>query len=764
MVDSFQRFRRWGKWMARWRFLVISFWLLLVVLASSYAKDLPLHLRSGTGAIAGTPSSIAERMLADEFSNPFVQSLVVTLRVPERLLATPSGQGLLSELQQALTRHKQVAQVLKAGDPGTRAFKSEDPDAALLLVGLRARDVASAEMAVASVRATVNAICEHHARALEGLSWNVTGRAALTYDINRFSTIDTGRAEARSLPLTAAVLLVAFGSLVAAGVPLFMGIVSIVLTSGLLALLAPQIDLSTYTQSVASMLGLALGIDYALLVVSRFREALKSGEGVQQAVGETVRTAGRAVAISGLTVAIGFAGLLATPVLDSRSMGVGGFLVALVSVTLALTLLPACLALIGNFIDAPRWFSIDIPWLRHPKERWEAWCRWVLKRPWRHVLAALFPILVLSAPVAWLKSGFPTVPWLPRALPYERGFQELQAMGQGGLVAPINLILRLEQPLGHDTPPRKDYALGIKHFGDLLAFSKRLGADSRVAHVLSPFDVDPPQSPMALAMLYANPEQAIAKFPLLGDLFLSHDRQACYFQLILDKGVTFEQSKAFAAELSQSPPRGFEILIGGQSAFFNDFDRTLGATIPLVIAFVVAATFFALAFAFRSVLVPLKAIALNVLSVSAGLGVVVAVFQFGWGAGVFGYPQPLGQIPLTVSLSLFCIVFGLSMDYEVFLLSRIKENYDAGMSNSDATVEAIASTAGIITSAAAIMICVFGAFAWAEFAVVQMLGLGLAVAVLVDASLVRLCLLPALMELLGDKNWIPGGRRQKHSP
>jgi RND superfamily putative drug exporter len=150
---------------------------------------------------------------------------------------------------------------------------------------------------------------------------------------------------------------------------------------------------------------------------------------------------------------------------------------------------------------------------------------------------------------------------------------------------------------------------------------------------------------------------------------------------------------------------------------------------------------------------------LNAFSVTAGLGAVVAVFQFGWGIGVFGYPQPLEQIPLTVSLSLFCIVFGLSMDYEVFLLSRIKENYDMGLSNTEATIEGIASTAGIITSAAAIMVCVFGAFAFAEFAVVQMLGLGLAVAVAVDASIVRLMLLPATMELLGDKNWYPGGRR-----
>lgn len=756
MAESFRRLDRWGAWMVRWRFLVVLVWLMLFVAASVVAKDLPAYLRSGTGAIPGTPSAQAERMLAEEFANPFVQALALTLRSPTVSFETPEGQRLLIEVREALAAHALVARVLLPGDPGTRAFKSGDPQATLLVIGLRARDVGAAEAAVEPLRATVDAVCRNSQLAAQGLSWHVTGRAALTYDINRFSTTDTGRAEARSLPVTAIVLLVAFGSLVAAGVPLLVGIVSIVVTSGFLALMAPHIELSTYTQSVASMLGLALGIDYALLVVSRFREALKLGEGVHHAVKETVRTAGRAVAISGLSVAIGFGGLLATPVLDSRSMGVGGFLVALVSVVLALTLLPACLAIIGHAIDAPRWFRLDIRSLRHPHERWAAWSRWVLSHPKWSVLTALVLIGALSAPALSLRNGFPTGNWLPAALPYEQGFRELQAMGQGGLVAPINLVLRLKPDERREA---QDYALGLKHFPELLRFSRQLRTDPRVAHLISPLDLDPPQSPAAMALLYAQPERALAQFPLLGELFLSHDRQACYFQVILNKHVTFEESKAFAAELGQAAPRGFDVWVGGQAAFFNDFDRVLGATVIPVVAFVLVATFVALTIAFRSLLVPLKAIVLNALSVAAGLGAVVAVFQFGWGASLFGYSQPLEQIPLTVSLSLFCIVFGLSMDYEVFLLSRIKENYDQGLSNTEATIEGIASTAGIITSAAAIMVCVFGAFAFAEFAVVQMLGLGLAVAVAVDASLVRLLLLPATMELLGDKNWYPGGRR-----
>ncbi|MEB3198779.1 MAG: MMPL family transporter [Candidatus Sericytochromatia bacterium] len=737
---------RWGRWVARRRHLVICAWLLIFLGALVAAKPLAGHLQSGTGSIAGTASAQAEQVLRQEFRNPFAQSLVLTLQGPE--WSSEAGQHFLADLQTRLRAHPGVAQVLTA--ESARHLRSRDPHGTLVVLGLNATDLAQAEALVAPLRSQVSHLC---AAAPWPVVWHLTGRPALTHDINAFSMLDTRRAEGRSLPLTALVLLLAFGSLVAAGLPLLVGVFAIIGTVGILGLIAPYTPLSTYTQSVASMLGLALGIDYALLMVSRFRESLRAGLGVEQAVGETTHTAGRAVLISGLTVAIGFAGLLGTRVLDSQSMGIGGLLVALVSILLSLSLLPACLAVLGASIDAPR--ALRLRWLLPSQPRWETWVRHVVHCPKRYLLGSTVLLLLLASPIIWLKNGFPTGDWLPPGLPYQQGFRALAGMGQAGLVAPIDVILRVSED------DRRTSALAVGNLPALIRYTRTLEADPRVAHVISPVTLSPQLNPLSLALLYADQERLRQRFPLLADVFLSQDRQATALQVILKQHVTFEGSKQFALELASRNPAGFTVTVGGQAAFFNDFDRVMGATVLPVAAFIVAATFAALAWAFRSLLAPLKAICLNGLSVGAGLGVVVAVFQFGWGIAWFGHPTPFEQIPLTVSLSLFCIVFGLSMDYEVFLLARIKEAYDQGQDSASSVVEGISATAGIVTSAAAIMLCVFGAFARAEFAVVQMLGVGLAVAVAVDATLVRLVLLPASLSLLGDWNWYPGGRRPK---
>ncbi|MEB3329363.1 MAG: MMPL family transporter, partial [Candidatus Sericytochromatia bacterium] len=659
----------------------------------------------------------------------------------------PDVAATVAAVAARLRVHPAVARVVAPGDPGAGAFRSQDPQGCILLIGLRASELGEAEQAVAPLRAVVAETLAARV-STDAIAWHLTGRPALTHDINAFSTLDSARAEARSLPLTALVLVLAFGSLIAAALSLAVGATAIVVASGALALVAAWTPMSTYTQSVASMLGLALGIDYALLMLTRFREAWRQAAGLEQAVAETVGTAGRAVVISGLTVVIGFGGLVATQVLDSRSMGVGGLLVAAISVALALTLMPATMALVGPRL-ARTW-----PVLAARREAgaaaWGAWARLIEAHPWRLGAAALAVLLVMAAPLGAIQTGFPTGRWMPAGLPYQRGFEALEAMGHAGLVAPIDLVLRTTAP----TPP----ALSAARVPTLVAYSRRLKADPRVATVVSPVDLDPPRSPAALALMYLNPEATARSAPLLAELFFSDDRRSTLFQVLLRNDVTFEDSKALAAELAKAPPPGFEVLVGGQAAYFNDFDEVMAATTPRVVLFVVLATGVALGLAFRSVLVPLKAVVLNLLSVGAGLGVVVAVFQWGWGASLFGLARPLDHVPMTVVLSLFCIVFGLSMDYEVFLLSRIKEGWDRGLTAAAATSEGLVATAGLVTSAAAVMVAVFGAFAAAQFVVVQMLGVGLAVAVAVDATLVRMVLLPASLQVLGELNWWPGRR------
>jgi RND superfamily putative drug exporter len=743
--DSFARvFSAWGRWLHRWRWGVVAGWLVVLLFAAAGAGKLEQAMQGGTGHIVGSESAAAERMLRDDFANPFAQMLVLVVSSDTQTLDSPGYARFLRDVAAHLRTLPAVTRVATYDDTRDARLVSADRRRAIVLIGVRAGDVGEVERAVPVLREAVEPFGATARQADPTLQWHVTGRGALTHDINRFSTEDSGRAEARSFPLTAAVLLLAFGSLVAAALPLGVGVSAILLTLAVLFGLTRLTEISTLAQSVCSMLGLAMGIDYALLMVHRFRQALSRGLSRDDALAETMGTAGTAIALSGLTVGIGFAGLLLTRVLDTRSMGLGGLVVAASAVLLALTLLPALLAILGPRVDAPRWLRLPTPASRPAV--WAGLARRVMARPVLAAGASLAVLLALAAPALTLQTGFPLGRWLPAGLEYQRGFDSLVAMGRGGLAAPVNVVLTAE-----------DHALSARHVPSLLSYTRRLKADPRVESVLSPVEPVPGMSPLAAVALYADPEAAIRRYPLIGEVFASRDRHSTFVQVYLKDTVGFEESKAFSAEIANAPPPGYRVTVGGQAAFYLDFDRVMGEAVPWVVGFVMLATLAAMAMAFRSILVPIKAVAMNLLSVGAGLGVVVLVFQHGVGGGLFGLTHPLGQIPLTVTLSLFCIVFGLSMDYEVFLLSRIKERHDAGCDNETAVAEGLADTAGVITSAAAIMVCVFGAFAWAELVIVQMLGLGLAVAVAVDATLVRLLLVPALMRLAGDWNWYPGG-------
>ncbi len=734
------RFAQLGTWLYRYRLVVIGFWLVAVVVAALGASRITEVLAGGTGSIAGSQSEKVEAILASEFKNPYSQVLVLVARSERETVDDPAFKAFLGEAVTRLKADAEVSEVLAYPEADDVRLLSDDRRETFAFVGLAARDVRGAEKAVPAIREAVQAAGTAARERDPSFTWHVTGRGALTYDINQFSTEDTSRSEARSMPLTILVLLLAFGTLMAAGVPLVMGACAIVLTQGLLYLVAGNIELTAFAQSVSTMLGLAMGIDYSLLMVNRFREALGRGLDTAQAVEETVSTAGVAVLFSGLTVLIGFAGLVATPILDTRSIGWGGFVVVIGSVTLALTLLPAILGMLGPRVDSPRW--LKLPTLASQQDRWRGWAQRIMQRPVRFGLTALVLLVALAWPAASIKLGFPTGRWLPERLEYQQGYDALMAMNKGGVIAPVHLILKTDQD-----------ALSLKTLPALMAYSRELASDPRVAEVAGPVNLRKDLGATEYFMLYRNLDAAMAQYPLLGDLFLSRDRRTTYMYLTLKDEVDFEETKRLAKELETKAPKGFTVLVGGQASFYNDFDAAMLGVYPWVIGFVVLATLGVMALAFRSVLVPIKAVLMNLLSVGAGYGAVVAVFQYGWGAGIFGLDAPSGAIPLSIPLMLFCIIFGLSMDYEVFLLHRIKEVYDATGDNTHATVEGVASTAGIITSAALIMVVVFGSFAWAEMVIVQMLGLGLAVAVLVDATIIRILLVPALMRLAGDWNW-----------
>jgi len=751
------RFASLGALAARRPWRLIGFWLALFALAAIGARKAPARLYGGSGDVNGSQSAKSDSLLRVNFDNPFAQLLLLTVRDrnPARMdkdSLAASLATIIGKVEKSLSALPQVAGVLTPETMLDKRLLPNPDSGSLVMIGIKAASIRDAERAIPSVRAAVDAVLEPQRRWEPGLQWAVTGRSALTYDLNLFNSRDTALAELRVIPITLLILLFAFGSVVAAGVPLALGILCTTISMGLVFLLTRFWVLSNLVQNVSSMVGLAVGIDYSLLIIHRYRESLRamvgSGAGPDReqrtrALMEAMGTAGKSVFYSGLTVMIGMGGMLFTPLMETRSVGWGGCIVVLVTVAAAMTFLPALLFLLGPALDWPRSLARKFGGGRRGR-RWRAWSLWVMcKAPWC-ALAGLIAILVLSWPGRYTRFGFPEGPFIPAELEFSRGLAMLESMGMQGLVRPVNLILTAKE--GPILAPERIPAL--------YAFSARIRRDSAVARIFGPVDLADDWPLAKYTRLWSDAGAAFEQFPSVKEFFISRDGKSLLMQVMLRPDVGLEQEKKLARDIpGWLGIPDVTVDPGGQAVYYNDFDQAMIAAYPPTVAFVLAVTAAALLYFFRAPIVALKALIMNALSVLAGYGMVVFVFQLGYGHALFGTPGPCLVVPLTIPLMLFCIMFGLSMDYEVFLLSRIREVFLGTGDNVGSVAEGLSVTGPIITSAALIMAAVFGAFAFARVVVAQMLGLGLAVAVIVDATVVRVLLVPAFMKMLGKWNW-----------
>jgi RND superfamily putative drug exporter len=760
-----------GRYAARHPWFFLAAWTLLVAAAAGGARKAPSLLFGGSGDIPGSPPERADSLLRAGFDNPYSQLLVLAVRGLDAAGRVDDREGgpaadAADRLKKALTALPQVAGVMTPETVLDKRLLPPPGEGMMILIGVKAGSVREAEQAIPVVRKASDSVLSSIAPSHPGLRWAVTGRSAFTYDINHFNAKDSAEAEARAIPLTLLVLLFAFGSVVAAGVPALLGFLSTVVSMGLVFLLARHWVLSNLVQNVTSMIGLAVGIDYSLLIIHRYRQALarirESGasagtdgaDGTARALAleEAMGTAGRAVFLSGLTVMIGFAGMLFTPLMETRSIGWGGCIVVLVSMAVALTFLPSLLVVLGKSLDWPAALSRRLAGGKRGR-RWEAWSHRVMDdAPW-FAAASLAALLLLAYPGRYTEFGFPEGKFIPERLEFSRGLRMLDSMGMAGLVRPINLILTAKDGGPALTPARID---------SLCAFSARIRKDPAVGRVFGPVDLSDDWPTAKYRAFYADVPEALERAPFIKDLFLSRDGRSLLMQVLIRPEAGLEREKALAKDI----PRwfglaGMDLGEGGQAVYYNDFDKAMKAAYAPCLTFVLAVTFVSMLLFFRSPLVSFKALAMNALSVLAGYGAVVYVFQLGHGDGFFGSPGPTEVVPMTLPLMLFCILFGLSMDYEIFLLSRIREHFLRTGDNRGSIAEGLADTGPMITSAALIMTAVFGAFAFADMVVVQMLGLGLATAVLVDATLIRVLLVPAFMKLAGKWNWWPMGEARR---
>ena len=534
-------------------------------------------------------------------------------------------------------------------------------------------------------------------------SIEVAGTPAFWHDTSTLTKEDLAKAEAIGIPGAALVLLLVFGTLTAALLPLLVGTASVIVTLALLHILSLPLDLSIFVMNIASMLGFGLGIDYSLLGVSRFREELDAGRSVRDATMITVTSAGRAAAISGVAVLLGLSALAVIPLGVMMSLAVGGVVVVSVTVLASLTLLPAALGMLGHRIER-------FPVRRKRPEgasagtgRWYALAHFVMRHPALAIALALVILLALASPARNIELGVPHTEVLPRNAPSSVAERKLKSRF-GTVVESPHVVL--------------------------------LESDTKA-------DVD---ATLAKVRAVSNVESARV---------VARDASS-HRSVILVSAREGRQggpkARALARRLQKldlpAPAR-----IGGQGQGEIEFLNTIKQGVPKTIALVYLSTFLILAIAFRSLTLPIKAILLDTLSILASLGMVSAVFQFGNGAAGLLDVTALGYTEATIPIILFCVLFGLSMDYEVFMLAKVSERYQAGDDNREATAQGVATTAPLVTGAALILIVVGAAFALTELVLVKQIGFGMAVALALDATLVRVLLLPATMRYLGDANW-----------
>jgi putative drug exporter of the RND superfamily len=713
-------------------------WLGIIGIAISLAL-LPSSRRAegrlDTAArIDGSEAQGVARDLAEQFHSPFVERLLLVVRgIP----SPDSAEGLaaIRTIGDGLRKESAVGAVASYAEWRDDLFLGTG--GTFLIIGIRP-SATSVESFIPPLRKRIAGVQRDLRSKYPGATLELTGETPLNFDIRKASADDARLAETRVVPVVLVLLLAAFGSAVSAALPLLMGFLAIVVTMGVAALIAPHWHLSILIQNLATMLGLGLGIDYALLMVSRFREAFEASGDAAHAAGDASRNGGHTLLISASTVAIGFAALLIVPISDIRSIGAAGFFIAAASFLLTFMILPGILELLGARVDLGR-----IPFLdRTPRPaRWRAWTRRVTARPGLALLFAGVPLLILSLYSLRLSSGLPRDDWLPREAESVLALHALQDMHRAALVQSMRVVLELPADAKVDTD---------RGFDAVRRLSAALARDPRTARVLSL-----PSLTRGASALSFVPDE-------MRKTFLRADARATLLEVLPKESVSSAQQTGWVRELRGvdvsgiTGLRGAKIRIGGIPALNADYEDTIAHRLPLVVAWVIGATLLALMAGFRSLLAAIKAIVLNLLSVGASLGLLVIVFQEGRGCALVGLDGATGGVFPIVPILTFAIVFGLSMDYEVFLVSRVLEARRSGLGELDAIAEGVARTAGIITSAATIMIAVFAAFALGSFLVIKMIGFALAVAVLIDATLVRIVIGPALLAIGGRWNWWPG--------
>jgi len=727
-------FDRLGRFTVRRRWWIVAAWATLILLAIPFAPRAPGALSAGGFILDDLESARAKQVLQQELG--LEPSAFVLVYTSDSLTAgTPAWVTAVSQATRDVAGAPHVTRILShVMAPGQ---VSADGHTAYDIVFLDLPPDDSPD-AIPPVAAALHQV--------PGLTVRIGGGPAFYGDVQAVTETDLRRSELISLPLAAIALLVVFGSVIAAAIPLAVGGAAVLVALAAIFVVASLTPMSIFVLNLATLLGLGLGVDYSLLMTSRFREELAHRDGpdrVAEAVRVTVATAGRAVFFSGLTVLLGLLGLVLFEFMILRSVGIAGALVVGLAVAAAITLLPAVFAILGTRIDALAIRRVTVepgadgPWAR------------LARRVMRHPVAVLIPtltlLLVLGIPFLHVRFNAPDATILPSSVPSRETYDILAREFGEGAFAPIAIAVRTT---GDATTP--------ENIAKLWDYSRRLAADPRVSRVSGLVDVDPRLTLRQYQLLYGGTAGPPDRF-VATSLAATTRGNLTAFTITTPYGPNRDEGRALVRELRDpasplAPPAGVTVQVGGGAADVDDVVSRVWSDFPRTAAFIVVTTFLVLFVLLRSVVLPVKALVMNTLSILASFGALVWIFQDGNLSSPLGF-QPLGFVETTQPVILFCVLFGLSMDYEVFLLSRMKEAWDKTRNNTEAVARGLERSGRIVSSAALIVVLVAGSFAFADIVLIKALGLGVAIAVALDATVVRALLVPATMRLLGKWNW-----------
>ncbi len=702
-----------GRFCSRHHWPTIGIWIVAAV-ALILAGQAGESKTNDNLTLPGTGSTLATELLEDNLpeqafgSNP----LVFQAKAGE-VLTAPKYKSAIDESVKRLNALHDVNSAINPLTPQGAAFLSKDRSVAYSPVVL---GVGPSELTEAQAQAVLDA-----GKPAEAAGLNVSIGA---YVGSQLSKPDTGASDAIGIAAAIVILLFAFGTATAMVLPIASAILGLACSLSIIRLLEHVVQVPSVAATLATMIGLGVGIDYALFIVTRHKLQLADGMEIQESVARATATAGGAVVFAGFTVVIALCSLAAAGIPLVTTLGFTAGIAVVIAVLAAATLLPAMLGALGPHIN-----SLRVPFGKTDSDDaephgWRRWARGVANRPWRSALAALAVLIVLAIPLLQLELGQNDISALPKSTTARQAYDGLTQGFGPGVNGPLLIASEFE------SPAEAKQVLPI--------LEKKIDAAHDVAGVSEP-SFDKTGTVTVFTVISKSAPWADETVSLVEDL----------------------RDETIPAALQGTKAQSY---VGGQTAGYIDLATQISEKLPLMIGIVVALSFFVLLLAFRSLLVPIKAAAMNLISVAAAYGVVTAVFQLGWGSSLIGLDHPIPIVSF-VPLLMFAILFGLSMDYEVFLLTQMREHYRQTGDEKEAVIEGLANTGRVITSAAAIMVCVFTSFVLNGNPIVKEFGVGLAVAIAIDSTLVRCLLVPAIMVLLGRWAWwMPGwlGRLVPH--